>query len=308
MLARFLILAVGAELTLCFAAGAWMWWHLGVPLIWSVPFAVCAVLLIDAMLIASSFALSRRYAATPPATTRLTNVQKLRLFFYEFLAFTAVFTLLQPLVRLLIGPPPAGGAGAADQAPVLLVPGIYCNAALWWSMRRRLRTRGLKGVWAVTLEPPLADIDELAHHLCAQIARVCEATGARQVVLVTHSMGGVVARACLRDASAATRVAKIVSLAAPYHGSELARWAVGANGRQLRPGNAWLEALNTSELPPVPVVSLFSWHDNFVAPQDSARLPGALSVPLTGIGHLSLVFSKAVAQRVYEEIRSASQM
>jgi len=307
MLARFLIFAAGAELALYLAAGAWICRRLDVSLISSVPFAVLAVLLTGAMVVALSFILSRRYAAAPHAIERLTGARKLQLFIDEALAFAALFTLLQPLDRWLMPSPPRG-AVRAGHLPVLLVPGIYCNAALWWWMRRRFRARGLRCVWAVTLEPPLAGIDRLARDLSMHIAQVCEATSAPQVVLVTHSMGGLTARACLRDPSTRRRVAKIVSLAAPHHGSELARWAVGLNARQLRPGNAWLEALNAAEPPPVPIVSLFSWHDNFVAPQDSPVLAHATNVPLTGIGHLSLVFSKAVALRVYEEILSASQM
>jgi pimeloyl-ACP methyl ester carboxylesterase len=307
MLARLLIFTLSVELGLYFVAGVWICSHLGVPVIWSMPFAVFAVLLTDAMLIAWSFVLAHRYAAAAPACARLTNAGKLRLFLNEFLAFAALYTLLQPLERWIVRPPPAGDAGRADQAPVLLVPGIYCNAGLWWWMRRRLRARGLGGIWAVTVEPPLADIDQLARHLSMRIAQVCEATHAHRVVLVTHSMGGLIARACLRDSGTCSRIAKIVSLAAPYHGSKLARWAVGLDGRQLRPGNAWLEALNASD-PRVPTVSLFSWHDNIVAPQDSPILAHATNVPLTGIGHLSLVFSEAVAQRVYEEILSAPQM
>jgi hypothetical protein len=85
--------------------------------------------------------------------------------------------------------------------------------------------------------------------------------------------------------------------------------AIGAGGAQLRPGNAWLAALNDAEqtAPPVPIVSLFSWHDNLVAPQDSAVLAYATNVSFAGIGHLSLLFSEPVARRVGAEIAAAAQ-
>jgi pimeloyl-ACP methyl ester carboxylesterase len=129
------------------------------------------------------------------------------------------------------------------------------------------------------------------------------------VVLVGHSLGGLVARAYLRDPSGAGRVAKLITLGSPHHGSALARWAVGIDGQQLRPGHPWLTKLNEteSEPPPVPIVSLFSWHDNLVAPRSSAELAHAESIPLVGIGHLSLLFSDAVAQRLSQEICATVQ-
>jgi len=147
----------------------------------------------------------------------------------------------------------------------------------------------------------------LARQLADEIERICEETQASQVVLVGHSMGGLIARAYLRDHGAA-RVARVITLGSPHHGSALARLAIGADGAQLRPGNPWLAALNATEHapPPVPIVSLFTWNDNFVAPQDSAILAHATNIPFVGVGHLTLLFSAAVAQRLYDEIRAGA--
>lgn len=310
MLAGFLAGLVGAELALYVVGGALVSSHLGVSAFWSLPFALAAALAVRAALIALSFSLSRRYAASIPAGSRLHAMQKVKLFVDELLAYTALFTLMQPLEPLFVSKPPVARAGGGDPCPVVLIPGIYCNAAVWWSMTRRFRVWGLHSVWPITLRSPLASIDDLAQQLSLHIARICEATGAPRVVLVGHSMGGLVARACLRDLRTRSRIAKVVSLASPHHGSELARWAIGANGRQLRPGNAWLAALNSAEenAAPVPIVSIFTWHDNLVAPQDSPILPHATNVALAGVGHLALLFSEAVAQRVHREIVAAAQM
>jgi triacylglycerol lipase len=52
----------------------------------------------------------------------------------------------------------------------------------------------------------------------------------------------------------------------------------------------------------VPVTSVFSHHDNVVAPQISAELAGATNVPLGGLGHISLLFSHRVATIVAERL------
>jgi pimeloyl-ACP methyl ester carboxylesterase len=254
-------------------------------------------------IVAASFALAQPFRERPDCTS-MSLPDRLRVFCVEFFFFTLLFTLLQPLERWVMR---GRAATAVDprSPPVLMIPGIYCNAGIWWWMRRRLSKFGLSTI-AINLEPLLASIDDLAEQLAVHIERVCADTGADRVILLGHSMGGLVARTYLRRFGAGARVAKLITLATPHHGSELARLAFGIDGKQLRPGNPWLASLNESESAAscVPLVSLFTWQDNFVAPQDSPMLPNATNIALTGMGHLSLLFSAAVAQHVHDEIVS----
>jgi triacylglycerol lipase len=251
--------------------------------------------------VAASFALAQPFRGRPESTSA--NLpDKVRVFCIEFSCFTLLFTLLQPLERWLM----RGRMIAAidpRSPPVLMIPGIYCNAGIWWWMRRRLSKFGLRTI-AVNLEPLLASIDDLAQQLAEHIEKACADNGADRVILLGHSMGGLVARTYLRRFGAGARVAKVITLATPHHGSELARLAFGACGKQLRPGNAWLAGLNESERGAscVPLVSLFTWQDNFVSPQDSPMLANATNIALTGLGHLSLLFSAAVAQHLHDEV------
>jgi len=252
-------------------------------------------------IVAASFALAQPFRGRPESTSA--NLpDKVRAFCVEFSCFTLLFTLLQPLERWLM----RGRMIAAidpRSPPVLMIPGIYCNAGIWWWMRRRLAKSGLRAI-AINLEPLLASIEDLADQLAAHIEGVCAATGADRVILLGHSMGGLVARTYVQRSGAAARVVKVITLATPHHGSELARLAIGVGGKQLRPGNPWLASLNESEsgASDVPLVSLFTWQDNFVAPQDSPMLANATNIALTGIGHLSLLFSAAAAQHLHDEI------
>jgi hypothetical protein len=71
------------------------------------------------------------------------------------------------------------------------------------------------------------------------------------------------------------------------------------------PGNAWLEQLNQTA-PGVPAVSLFSHQDNIVSPQDSAVLAGATIVHLSGMGHISMPFSRRIREIALQEIITAA--
>jgi pimeloyl-ACP methyl ester carboxylesterase len=117
-------------------------------------------------------------------------------------------------------------------------------------------------------------------------------------------MGGLVSRAYLRRHGAA-RVAKLVTLGSPHHGSRLAVLGLGENGRQMIPGSAWLAGLNAPGAVPLPeTVSLYSCQDNYVMPQDSSVLDGARVVPLAGIGHLEMAFSPEIERRLLAELDS----
>jgi pimeloyl-ACP methyl ester carboxylesterase len=290
---------LAVELAVYVLGGAWLR---------STGLSICTVALIALALavtarlafVAATFALTRAQPGELPPEAALSLGEKALLFMREWLAYTALFTFLQPLERLLRAQPQA--RTGSDAPPVLLVHGIYCNAAVWWRMRRRLQTWGLRNLYTVNLTPPLAHIDVFVAQLASEVERVCRSTAAPRVILVGHSMGGVVARAYAQQAAA--RVAKIITLGTPHHGSTLAHWGFGADARELRPGSAWLERLSAAEHAPpaVPIVSLYTWHDNYVAPRRSPVVAGATNVALRGVGHLTLLFSAAVARRVRDEI------
>ena len=84
---------------------------------------------------------------------------------------------------------PVKPAGAGSP-PVLMIPGIYCNAAVWWWMRRRLSRSGLHTV-VINLEPPLASIDDFAEQLAEQLgvegrAAYYDRTGALRDMVQNH--------------------------------------------------------------------------------------------------------------------------
>ncbi len=198
-------------------------------------------------------------------------------------------------------PPPQPAA-----APVLLLHGVLCNAGVWRGTIPRLASAGCGPVYTLTCSPPTASIELFADQLATKIDAICAATGAARVALVSHSMGGVVARAYLRRYGG-VRVRCLVTIGGPHHGSVHAWMFFGTCLAQIRPGNAWLAALNadTGGSPSPRIVALWSWHDSMIAPQWSARLEGADDVPFIGIGHNALVDHPDVHARVVEELKRA---
>jgi triacylglycerol esterase/lipase EstA (alpha/beta hydrolase family) len=272
-------------------AAAW-WFVLGAPIAYFAPAFVLVTLW---------FALSWIWRTPRPPETRLGFASTLRLYLTEIWTVAASW-LLMALHRLLIRDP----LPAPAQRPVLLVHGVLVNDGVWLSLRRFLASNGVAAIYAINYGPPLADIEWFAEQLHARIEEIRAATGAKRVVLLAHSMGGLVARAYLRRSGAA-RVAKLITIGAPHHGSMLAWTFPGACLAQMRPGNAWLTDLNRDEngAAPVPTTSIWSRHDSMVAPQASSVLGNAENIALIGAAHNALLGDRRVMELVAREIEMA---
>ncbi|HUX25133.1 MAG TPA: alpha/beta fold hydrolase [Burkholderiales bacterium] len=256
---------------------------------------------IRALGIALTFALAGRYDAKPPGN-RIGFGGWLRTYFAELGAYIALYTLLQPFEALFTRAqrpcPPAQA-----QLPVLLLHGYICNRGFMLPLQRFFERHGLT-TFSHNLEPVYAGIDSYCDGLARRIEEICAATGAGKVVILGHSMGGLAARAYLRQHGAA-RVAALITLGTPHHGTALARLGAGENASQMVPGSAWLRLLN-QHLIAIPVVSVFSHQDNIVSPRDSAALAGAKLVELYGVGHLTMAFSRRVREIALREISAVS--
>lgn len=264
--------------------------------------AVAFALALRAFGIAATFAIARGHASPTPPEHRPGLFGWLRLYLAELGAYVAIYNLYQPFEPLLMGAE-RPQALAAGRLPVLLLHGYVCNRGFMLPLRRYLHAHGV-AAYSHNLEPVYADIDSYADGLARRVGELCAATGADRLVILAHSMGGLVARAYLRK-HGARRVAKLITLGTPHHGTALARLGAGENGRQMVRGSDWLKRLNETA-PAVPTVSVFSYQDNIVAPQDSAVLPGATMVGLSGMGHISMPFSRRVREAALAEIRAAS--
>lgn len=306
------VLAPILRLALAIEVALGLWFGLAVTRALELPAAWCplgaAVVLLGAPLAATvlSFLVAMPFRHARESGSRLGPWRGLRWFARELLALSVLYVLLQPFERSFVRTAvPAGNRGAAR--PVILLHGIYCNAASWWWMRRRLESCGIGPIYALDVEGPLSSIDSYARQLARFIAQVRADTGAERVVLVGHSMGGLVARACVALPGLAAQVEKLLTLGTPHHGSRHARLGVGANSRQLEADSDWLRRLNADPgSMAVPIASVYSRHDNFVAPQESAVLAGAKLIALDGVGHLALLFDRAVGALLCDEIGPAA--
>jgi len=269
----------------------------------TVGWGVGAVLIVVALAVCLTYSVARAHASRPPAALRAGPGAQAVAMLREFLSHLAAFVILAPFGRLWVREGPAQGA-MPGIPPVVLVHGYLLNGAAWWWFARRLRKQGFRPFLA-TIEPPLGTIDEMGESLARQIDHACAASGASTVHLVAHSMGGLVCRAYLR-AHGTARVGCLVTIASPHHGTQIARLGIGKCAREMTPRSAWLAKLADhearSEQPPA--TALFSYYDNYIAPQESSILPWARVATLPTLGHVEMYFSRRVATQVCDALRA----
>lgn len=183
---------------------------------------------------------------------------------------------------------------STNALPVLLVHGFLCNHRVWDKVASALRQSGYP-VLAIDLEPLFTSIDDYAPLIERAVATLIAQTGAQQVVLVGHSMGGLAIRAWLRK-HGSQHAAKIVTLGTPHHGTQAPQWVSTPNGAQMKWHSAWLNELGHSETPLKRQLMhlALTHHDNIVHPQREQMLDGATVTEFSGIGHLQMCLNDSV--------------
>lgn len=305
-MARAMQILLGIEL-IGYSLGAWSQIQAGTSVFGAIVCMIGIYLIIRVVAVGSNFA-QTWWARSPKSPEHeLGVIGTLRLLWGEYYATVITYSFLFPFEAWLVALAPKQlqpGAGT----PIILVPGFSCNRGYWGSMARYLGRQGYGPVYAVSLEPLLGSMQDNAKHLSRYVEAVCEQTGAEKVILVGHSMGGVVSRVYVHELDGAKRVAKILALGSPHEGTVLAKAlsGLGGNLEQMSYGNDWAKAFNQNQAQdcPVPITAIITPHDNIVGPQSSTHLhyPNAKNIFLPGIGHLEMVISKPVMKVVASEV------
>jgi triacylglycerol lipase len=172
---------------------------------------------------------------------------------------------------------------------VLLVPGYGGSTTSLDQLAARIRATGRTAIVVPMAGDGTGDLTVQARVLDGFVNQAIGA-GSGPVTVIGYSAGGVVAWLWDVDYGGQGLAARIITLGSPLHGARIA--AVGAAFdpgecpvacQQLAPGSALLTRLRQSGQARPPWLSLWSAGDQTVQPPDSARLPGAVNVPLQSV-------------------------
>lgn len=199
---------------------------------------------------------------------------------------------------LLLGSSGPGAAPAAEQlreeelpGPVLLVPGYGGRTTDLQSLADRLRSTDRDVTVVVLPDGGTGDLAGSAAELDRVAVAAMDRTGAQSVDVVGFSAGGVIARLWVAG-SGADVARRVLTLGSPHHGTTVAdlaaryapdRCPLGC--QQMATASPVLATLNAVDETPGDTdwISIWTTQDTVVTPPDSARLDGALNMPVQSV-------------------------
>lgn len=173
----------------------------------------------------------------------------------------------------------------AEDTPrvVLLLPGTSIGGDSFEVMAERLVDDGFVPVVYEPADLFTGSLAQGAEDVAAIVETLKEDYDVPSIDIVGQCDGGVVARYYLTLLDGAPNVGRLVTLVAPHHGSDLSgvgAWLTGWQALEdVRPGSAFMEALNSVPLPSgVDMTSIYSCHDELMVPYTTSIVAGATNV------------------------------
>lgn len=198
-----------------------------------------------------------------------------------------------------------GTVGRSECAPhpVIILPGVLEPWRFMTPLGNWLAERGHPVHYVTKLGFNLKPLAESAAH----VLELLEAHGLHGAVLVAHSKGGLIGKTVLASPDVGDKVAGMVSVATPYHGSDLGgrlqRLPLVAKGPfgMFIVGSQALMTLSQQERVNGKIVSLIPAWDQAVN-DGSAHLEGATNVTLEHGGHFRSLNQVDVWEQIHHWI------
>jgi triacylglycerol lipase len=194
-------------------------------------------------------------------------------------------------------------ANSSGKAPILLLHGLFHNQGCWWYVKMRLHRQGFDNVYSLNL-PPWKDVEDLTERIAKKVDELRHATGSDRLILVGHSMGGILARNYLQLRGGENKVEQLILLGTPNQGSKLVPFALTRLARVLLPNSEFLARLNQAPLPAaVPSTNIYTRHDNMVVPSSLCQWPLADQVELVKLGHIGLLYHASALTALIDALK-----
>lgn len=187
-----------------------------------------------------------------------------------------------------------------NKTAVLLIHGYGRNQTDWLWLRKKI---GELPIFTVNLHPDFAAIERITQNsIPTVIDRIKQKTNCEKIILVGHSMGGLVASYYSEYLDENDLISDIITIASPLHGTKISVMGYGENAKQMCPGSNFLTSLrhkiHHSSKNYYQIASQF---ENLLFPWDSALLPDTAEdckLIIKFVPHLSLLHDIDVATQL----------
>lgn len=188
--------------------------------------------------------------------------------------------------------------------PILLVHGYMNHSTVWRFPKKRLESLGLGPVYTISLGHPFKSIREYGEKVKVKAEQIAKATGRKDLILIGHSMGGLVSSWYAAKLAPRGTVTDVITIASPLNGTPVAHIGLGPNAREMRPNSDLLQELRAgiADSRDIRFHHIATKSDQLVVPGHSAVIKQNNHHIYEDLGHAGLLYSRRVTDQIAEWI------
>jgi triacylglycerol esterase/lipase EstA (alpha/beta hydrolase family) len=207
-----------------------------------------------------------------------------------------VFALAGVMILRLI---PVKQKAKGNGCPILLVHGYLNQAAVWLVFKKRLEALGFGPIYAISLGHPFRSLGSYAEKVKKEAEWISKETGRDDLVLIGHSMGGLVSSWYATQLAPKKTVKSVLTLGSPLNGTPMARIALGPNAREMQRNSGFLKQLKEAmdQDKEILFFHIATHCDELVIPGSSALFSENENYLFDDLGHTALLFSQRVVKQ-----------
>jgi triacylglycerol esterase/lipase EstA (alpha/beta hydrolase family) len=204
----------------------------------------------------------------------------------------------------LWSPPPDP---ASTLPTIILVHGLYHNPSGWTLYRRWLKRAGFTNIyawdrllWAHTFTDLLQEFDVWVQGVVRDLPD-------KPIILIGHSLGGLIVRAYAQSPNAVGNIAGVATLGTPHQGTKIAVFGLGKACVDIQHRAPLINSIEEAAIPEnIPHLAVYSPIDNIVFPIEALKVPhpGWIYRETRPISHIYMLYHKPTADCVLEFVRS----
>lgn len=198
---------------------------------------------------------------------------------------------------------PLPGARREGPRPIIVLHGYAMNRANFLPLAFRMSRVGLGPIVGFEYWT-LGRTAAAARQLAWFVEHVQAVTGAPQVDIIGHSMGGVVARYFVALGGGDGAVHRLITIGSPHGGTDVSRIGIGHANRELFIGSKLVTRLAAAPKPIVTrLTTILSHGDALVPAAQQAEIPGAERIVFDDLGHVAMLGSRRVAREIITRLK-----
>jgi triacylglycerol esterase/lipase EstA (alpha/beta hydrolase family) len=217
---------------------------------------------------------------------------------FELLALLTVAALrLFPLKQTQLG----------NGRPILMVHGYANHGGVWILLKKRLEILGYGPIYTINLGHPFRSIYHYAEKVKMKAQEVASKTGRSDLILIGHSMGGLVSSLYATTLALPNTVTDVITIASPLSGTPMAKIAIGLNAREMELNSEFTQKLRQaiSANKEIRFHHIATKSDQVVIPGISAVIPDHKNLILEDLGHVGILYSQRVVDQIHKWLASS---